>query len=52
MKAKLYYEKDVEEIDVEELISIQARNDGYFNVTTKDWYSAYEKIEFIHEDKN
>lgn len=52
MKAKLYYAGDIEEIDVEDLIRIQARSDGYFNVTTKDWYSAYEKIEFTHEDEN
>ena len=52
MKAKLYYAGDIEEIDVEDLIGIQARSDGYLDVTTKDWHSAYEKIEFIHEDEN
>ena len=52
MKAKLYHDGNTEEINVEDLIGIQARIDGYFTVITKDWYSAYEKIEFIHEDEN
>lgn len=52
MKAKLYFEGTVEEVSVEDLVCIIARTDGYFRVETKDWYSAYDKIEFINEDEN